>query len=349
MGKALLIVVVVMVLAVASFGLHTVWVAGQFKTLEPHFAGQCRTLDGIVGAEDMVIHAALGRAFVAAWDRRAGAAGRLEAGAIWGYDLEAGAAPRNLTPELSFPFHPHGLGLLAQDAGGILMVVNHRPRGDTIEVFTITEAGLKHSGTVSGDLLKSVNDVVPVAPDRFYASLDHGAPKGFQRMLEDYLRLPLSGVVYYDGAQLRPVADGIAYANGINLSPDGGKVYVAATTGRRLHVFDREPFEGGLTPRKEIVLGTGVDNIDVDGAGNLWIAAHPKLLSFVAHAKDPAEPAPSQVLKLVPRGDDFEVSEIFLDLGQLLPASSVAARLGRRLLIGPVFAPRFLDCTMAQT
>jgi len=52
MGKALLIVVVVMVLAVASFGLHTVWVAGQFKTLEPHFAGQCRTLDGIVGAED---------------------------------------------------------------------------------------------------------------------------------------------------------------------------------------------------------------------------------------------------------------------------------------------------------
>ncbi len=349
MGKAFLIVVVVMVLAVGGFVLHTVWVAGQFKTLEPHFAGECRPLDGIVGGEDLVIHAALGRAFIAAWDRRAGAAGRFEAGAIWGYDLEAGATPRNLTLALPFPFHPHGLGLLADGEGGTLMVVNHRPKGDTIEIFTISGENLHHAGSVSGDLLESVNDVVPVAPNSFYASLDHGAQRGFHRTLEDYLRLPLSGVVYFDGNQLRRVAGGIAYANGINVSPDGRKIYVAATTGRRLHVFEREPREGGLTPRREISLETGVDNIDVDGAGNLWIAAHPKLLSFVAHAKDPAELAPSQVLKLVPRGDDFEVSEIFLDSGRLLPASSVAARLGRRLLIGPVFAPRILDCTMAQT
>ncbi|MAG98201.1 MAG: SMP-30/gluconolactonase/LRE family protein [Alphaproteobacteria bacterium] len=349
MGKALLIVVVVMVLAVAGFGLHTVWVAGQFKSLEPHFAGQCRPLDGIVGGEDIVIHAALGRAFIAAWDRRAGAAGRLEAGAIWGYDFKAGAAARNLTAKLPFPFHPHGLGLLADGAGGTLMVVNHRPKGDTIEIFAIAGDTLRHTGTVRGDLLESVNDVVPVAPDRFYATLDHGSQRGFHRTLEDYLRLPLSGVVHYDGNQLRRVAGGIAYANGINVSPDGKKVYVAATTGRRLHVFDREPREGGLTPGREKFLDTGVDNIDVDGAGNLWIAAHPKLLSFVAHAKDPTELAPSQVLKLVPRGDDFEVSEVFLDDGRLLPASSVAARLGRRLLIGPVFAPRILDCTMAQT
>ena len=41
----------------------------------------------------------------------------------------------------------------------------------------------------------------------------------FTRTLEDFLRLPWGSVVYYDGRSFRVAADGIPYANGINVRP----------------------------------------------------------------------------------------------------------------------------------
>ena len=86
-------------------------------------------------------------------------------------------------------------------------------------------------------------------------------------------------------------------------------------------------------------------SIEVDEDGNLWIGSHPKLLRFRAHAADPNELSPSQVLR-ISRGPEgrYVVSEVYLDLGDQLSASSVAAVRGDRLLIGGIFDPRFLDC-----
>jgi len=83
----------------------------------------------------------------------------------------------------------------------------------------------------------------------------------------------------------------------------------------------------------------------VDEDGGLWIGSHPKLLRFRAHAADPSKLSPSQVLH-ISRGPEggYVVSEVYLGLGDRLSASSVAAVLGRRLLIGGIFDPRFLDC-----
>jgi arylesterase / paraoxonase len=144
--------------------------------------------------------------------------------------------------------------------------------------------------------------------------------------------------VYYDGTAFREVAGGLAYANGINVSPDGGTLFVAGTLDRAVHVYRRDKATGALELVRSVGVGTGADNIELDEAGNLWVGAHPKLVDFLRHARDAEHRSPSQVLKLVPRGDgDYGVEEVYLNGGRPLSGSSVAAVCGGVLLIGSVF------------
>jgi arylesterase/paraoxonase len=81
----------------------------------------------------------------------------------------------------------------------------------------------------------------------------------------------------------------------------------------------------------------------VDAEGNLWIAAHPKLLAFVGHAKDSLKRSPSQVLKLTPKaGSDYAVEEMWMDAGDQLSGSSIALRHRDELYVGGVFQPRVI-------
>jgi hypothetical protein len=64
-------------------------------------------------------------------------------------------------------------------------------------------------------------------------------------------------------------------------------------------LFYLDATSGVLTPNGRIEIGSGVDNI-VDPDGRLWVAAHPKLLTFVRHVSDPTALAPSQVFRIGP-------------------------------------------------
>jgi len=87
----------------------------------------------------------------------------------------------------------------------------------------------------------------------------------------------------------------------------------------------------------------------VDDEGNLWVGAHPKLLTFVEYREDASKRSPSQVLKLTPgAGASFSVSEVFLSDGSDLSASTVGARYGDRLLVGSVLDAKSLDCRLGK-
>jgi arylesterase/paraoxonase len=184
-----------------------------------------------------------------------------------------------------------------------------------------------------------------VGPDQFYVSNDHRYVTGVKRMMEEYLRLRRSNVLFYNGAEFVEVATGIGYANGINLSADGKTLYLCAVTERSLHIYDRDPATNQLALKEKIKLNTGVDNLEVDPAGGLWIGAHPKLLSFVKHSQDRSQLSPSQILHLTPKADGgYAIDEIYLNAGEEISGSSVGAVRNHRLLIGAVFDPKFLDC-----
>lgn len=364
--KRSLLVLGVLVAVIAGYALYLLSIAGQFKRIAPHFAGTCKLVSTLPGTEDIVILPDGQGALISSDDRRAMLAGKPTLGAIYYVDLKTpGAQPVNVTPEPPPGFHPHGISLYPrQGAPTTLYVVSHpgadllgdRPEGKgpkhTIEVFDVAPiaAGTKltHRRTIAdAQRLISPNDVVAVGRDRFYVTNDHGTRTAFWRRVEDYLRLRRSHIIYFDGQGFKRLAGDYRYANGIQASRDGRTIYLASPTDRSIFLFDRDVTSGALTQRRQIFVGTGPDNIEVDSEGNLWIGAHPKLLTFVAHAQDARKKSPSQVLRLTPDGaGGFHSQEIFLSDGSDLSASSVAARHGSRLLVGAVFGPGFLDCTM---
>jgi arylesterase/paraoxonase len=346
-----LYVVVIVVFVVGGFVLQLLYAAGQFKTLEPHFAGRCTPVAGLLGPEDLTIHPRTGIAYIAAADCRSVFGGGPGRGAIYAYDLKA-ASPRllNLTPGADEDFRPHGLSLWVGDDGlDVLYVINHAGDRHTIEVYDFVSTKLVHRETLSDPLLMTPNDLVAVGRDRLYVTNDHANAAGLARTLEDYPRRSISTVVYYEGERFTVAASGIRYPNGINVSPDGRTLYVASTTGGDVFLFRIDPDSGRLEARGSIEIGSGVDNVEVDEAGDLWIGAHPKLLTFVQHAGDASRLAPSHIVRVgAPDSDALLVEEVFLSVGDDLSGSSVGAVWGNRLLIGAVFDDHILDCRMIR-
>ena len=331
---------------VAGWVLRLMWLAGEFKKLEPHFAGECTPVFGAVGAEDIVIHRAAGVAFISAADRRALMKGGSPRGGLYLYDLsDPRHRLRNLTPDASPEFHPHGVSLHVGPEGRVtLMVVNHERGNHTVEIYDWNGEVLAHRRTIAGPLMVSPNDLHALDHERFIVTNDHANPPGFARTIEEYFRREISNVLYYDGSRFHEAVGGIGLPNGVNASPDGRTLYVASTITGSIRTFDLDPSSGRLSPKGRIEIGSGVDNIDVDAEGRLWVAAHPKLLTFVRHVSDPAVLAPSQVFRIDPAS--ARVEEVYLDLGSGIAGSSVAAFDDGRLLIGTVFDPKFLDCQL---
>jgi arylesterase / paraoxonase len=346
--KITLIVAAFGVLLLAGLGIKTFYDAGEFKTISPHFSGQCQAISGVLSSEDITIDPRSGLAFISSDDRRPWFSGvKGKQGAIMGYDLrEKTRPPANLTQDFSREFHPHGIGLFTGPEGGSrLFVVNHTQKGQFVEIFDYEAGRLIHRESISSPLMHSPNDVIPVGPRSFYVTNDHGNSSQLGKTLEDYLQLPRSYVLYYDGRDFRKVAEGLSYANGINLSSDGKTVYVAATVGHTIHVYDRDVAGGALNLRNKIKVNTGPDNIEMDEKGDLWIGAHPKLLTFVKYSKDPSVPSPSQVLRVKTEKDgNVKVEEVYLNSGSPMSGSSAAAIFGKTLLVGSVFDDRFLVC-----
>lgn len=346
--KKVIIAVLIIILVFAAFVVRTLIVGGQFKTIRPHYEGTCIRVDGLPGPEDITVHPRTGIAFISSDDRRATLAGKPVQGAIYALDLGVKRAiPRKLTAGFDRDFHPHGLSLYL-DGGGktFLFVINHAKTGHFVEIFEYTGGVLIQRESIVNPLMFSPNDLVAVGPRSFYVTNDHGFASRSWRMLEDFIPLKRSFVLYYDGKVMRVAAKGFGYANGINISADGKTLYLAATQDKAIHVFSRDVASGVLTPAYDIHLGTGPDNIELDAAGNLYVACHPKTLAFLAHAKDKTKLSPSQILKITSKGkDNNKVEEIYLNDGKEISASSVAAPFKGGFLVGQVFDDHILVCT----
>lgn len=338
--------VVACVTALGVFVVHLLVVSGAFKTIEPHFNGSCRPVGPLSGPEDVTVHPRSGIAFVSSFDRRSRASRAPRQGAIYALDLsQADSTPQSLTAAFDGPFYPHGLSLyIDEDGGESLFVINHPPGGHVVEVFDFVEDALVHRESIRGAALRSPNDILAVGRSSFYVTNDHRYPAGVMRVLEDFLRLERSDVVYFDGSSMRSVAKNLAYPNGIASSLDQKSIFVASTTGRALTRYERDTTNGALVFAERFPLGTGADNLERGGDGHLWIGAHPNMLAFLGNARDPDHLSPSQVLRFDPSSGRTE--EIFLSRGDDLSTSSVGAVYRNRLVIGSVFDEHVLVCEM---
>ena len=336
-------------ICVVIFILNTLYAAGVFTTLTPHFGGKVdTTYTTMPGAEDMDIDYRKGLLFISSTDRWRQLQGQGVEGGIYLLQLDSGKSPLKIPTTYSGKLNPHGVSFLTYEAADYLFVVNHNIQGNFVELFQFKNDTLFHLRSYSDESMCCPNDVVGVSPTQFYVTNDHGTKKGAIRKVEDYLRIPLSYLLYFNGTSFTKVYEGLTYGNGVNVSNDGSKLYLTHTTGRELLTFSRDVQTGELKLLDKLNLKSGLDNISVDEADNLWIASHPKMLKFVGHAKDSSKESPSQVFRLTPKSNNsYQVDEVFLDEGALISASSVAVHYKSQLLIGGVFESKVVVLTLS--
>ena len=327
--------------------------SGAFANLEPTLVDRCTQVDIAPGTEDITIDPQLNAAFVSAADRRdwyneTGAEGVNPRNGVYLLSLDGSNAARRVSPPME-NFLPHGINLWRGANGEKrLFVVNHPPTGEEIvEIFDVAPNGdLTHLESISFEAMHSPNDVVAVGPRQFYATNDRGYESQPLATIEAYMALPFSSVVYFDGEQGAIAKKGLAYANGINRSADGSKIYVAEFLKRRVTIFNRDPGSGALTKEKSLAVNTGPDNIEVAADGALWIAGHTKVFDFLAHAKDAEKIAPSHVIRLNPRNG--VKSDVFISTEGEINGSSVGAVWDKTLLVGAVFDDHVSVCPMLE-
>lgn len=77
----------------------------------------------------------------------------------------------------------------------------------------------------------SVNDIIAVGPEHFYATNDLYFVDPYLRSWELYLGVGWSNAVYYSPDEVRVVAEGFDFGNGISISPDGKYVHSFKSSG----------------------------------------------------------------------------------------------------------------------
>ncbi|KAL2084455.1 hypothetical protein ACEWY4_019973 [Coilia grayii] len=244
-------------------------------------------------------------------------------------------------------FNPHGISVYTDDGGVMyVFVVNHPQHQSQVEIFRFLEEenSLVYLKTIKHELLLSVNDVVAVGVESFYATNDDYFSNGILKMLGMFLSLPWCTVVYYSPDEVKVVADGFYMANGINVSPDKRHVYVADIVDGKVHVMERQG-SNDLTPVKSVDVGTLPDNIEVDPqTGDLWVGCHPN--GWKIFFSTPEDPPGSEVIRIENiLSDQPSVQQVYMDDGSVLIGSSVAAPYGGKLLIGSVYH-RALCCDL---
>jgi arylesterase/paraoxonase len=304
----------------------------------------CAPVRGIAGPEDIEVDEAHGRAFISSLDRREEGA----RGAILVFDVSdplSEAGFRDRTGGVPEAFRPFGLNYYEDGEVRRLFVVNEA--GPSIEVYDVAENGdLTHLETFAERRLTSPNNIVALGPRQFYVSNDVRPGRNSRIADLHFLMQSDSGDIFYvDGAVWRHAAEGLRFANGLALSPDGATLYAAETSGKALKIYDRDGSSGTLALNRTVRLKASPDNLNVDASGAVWIGALPKPLKTPRLLHDAGAIAPSEIIRLDPDGS---LTTIYRDDGQEQSASTVAAPVRNKLLIGALYEEQFLFCDLPQ-
>jgi arylesterase/paraoxonase len=324
---------------VAFFFLRYEMVQGAFNSFAA-VSPVCRAIGvGIQGPEDFEIDAPHNAIIVSAINRQTPLANSDPRDGLYMLPLnDPAAAPVKLTGT-PLDFHPHGISLYRDAAGGeTLMVIDHKPSGrQMIELYGVSFDGetpkLSQQTAIQSGSLVSPNDLAAIAPDRFYITNDHTTKGALGRFAEDYLLWPHADVLAYNGMGFRIAAQRIALPNGVLAR--GGYLWVTAMNERRLLAFSREDFTGDLTQIGVLSIPARLDSISMDTAGGLIVAGQGK-------------PGWAQVFRVHLGSDGVPQSyeTIFSDNGQKLNGASSAMLYGGHLYISSARDSKMLECDL---
>jgi len=331
-------------LALILFVLNILYSTGTFRSVKNQFKGKTLAKIEIPGVEDITADEDDHFAIFISYDRAADRSNKPFKTGIYSMDLQDDKfAPKLISSDFKKPLLPHGISLIQLDsAHHKLFVINHA-EGEFIEVFDLYHRdSLVHRETLSNDLIYNPNDIVAIGANEFYFTNDKYHKSKIGILAENYLGLKWCETVYYDGKNYRVVANNSSYANGINYDKKRNLLYIAGVRDFSIKVYEKEE-NGDLNFVEEIDCGTGVDNIELDSEGNVWIGCHPNMLAADAYIKGNSDKSPSEIIKITYRAKgDYDVETIYMNDGTEMSVSTVAAIYKDLMLLGNVCDEHFL-------
>lgn len=274
--------------------------------------------------------------------------------------------PSKNFPELSQSdgFYPHGIDLYRSPSGDLyLLAVNHpvlrigpdkkKTQGNAVVIFRVKETGTLEivnyhdikKEEINANSKGGLNDIIAVDKERFYVSFNTGLTSIFGVQ---------GSVLYFDGQKNLTVLDGLKFANGLAMHPNGDRLFVADSRKHSLKVFQHPPVNGRLIPWQddsEIELSGLPDNLSIDWhepqGWRLLVALHRSTIRFLFHSLCRVQ-SPSEVIAIpLDAGVPKEGERLFLDKdGTRSSGTSAAVRIGQYLLLGNVFEKGFLQCRL---
>jgi len=334
----------ILFLIIIAYVLYIFYSTGFFRKVENSSIGTIEKKVELPGVEDMQISYEDNFILLSSDDRAGRRDGNTENGHLYYIDLSNTMfRPIQLTSELEIPFYPHGISMIRiAEKRYKVYAINHVDGNHSIEVFDLQADRLAHIRTLEHNSMISPNDIVAIDKERFYFTNDHGFTEGLGKLGEEYLGWAVSNVVYFDGNDYREVADGIAYANGINLDLNRSLLFVASPRDFLVKVYHIK-VDGDLDFIENVACGTGVDNIEFTPEGKMLIGCHPNLLAFTAYAKGNKPISPSEIISIDYRNEgDYSKEIVFLDDGAQMSASTVAVAYKDLIFMGNVMDNHFL-------
>jgi len=345
----------IMLLLLIAFVLYITATTGFYRSIDNTYTGAIQSVD-IAGAEDFAIDRAAGFLIISSDDRAARRDGDQVPGALYFMGLDtASSGPIRLEIDKEIELYPHGISMIRIDSHTHrLLVVNHVSSSDaavsaldpaavhSIEEFILRDTALIYVESHIDAAIFSPNDVVAVDETAFYYTNDHGSKTALGLQLEDFVGLKRSNVGYYDGSTYTIVAEEIAYANGINYDSERSLLYVASPRGFHVKVYEVKP-DGRLDHQANLPCHSGVDNIELDASGRLWIGCHPKLLSFTLYAEGQSEYAPSELLVIDYNTEqDYRVRSVYVSDGHDMSGATTAVPYKDKVYVGNVMDDHFI-------
>lgn len=336
----------IIVLSLGLGGFYA-WRTGAFRTFPP--ASDVCSAFALAGvsAEDIAVDRDRAVAYISALDRR----GQAPTGTIQQIDLRQ--TPWTVTEAVTGApanFRPHGISLFTSaDGHQTLMAISHPiGEGHRVEVFDRAPDGqFVHVRSVAGPELFKPNDLAAVGPRQFYLVNDSGARSGVQRAAEQLFAAGYSALVYFDGEKLTEVLSDLASPGGVNVSTDGGRLFIAETQAKRVRILARDASSSALTEEARVPLAGLPDNIDIDANGAAWVASHGSAIGLVRQFIDPEKFSPSIVNRISRgAGGQWIAPEMRVSDGRELSAASVAVPQGGKLLMGSITDRKIMSCPL---
>jgi arylesterase/paraoxonase len=265
-------------------------------------------------------------------------------GGIYSYDTISKRIV-NLTIHINHKLNIHGMTAKKNSKSEwSVYAINHTPLRDEILIFDFINNGLVLKETITSEKIYQINDIEVFDNGHFIVTKDHYYKNKYMKLVENFARLGLSELLYYNGKSFSGLSPDFTFANGI-IQVENNKVAVANMLKKQIHIFDIENLPN-IKELEVINLDFFPDNLSYNqNINELVVSGHYKILTLKKHAENPQEHvSPSKVITV--NLETKSKKTLLSQESSLYSGVSVAIKDDSKLYIGYIYQNYILDCQL---